>query len=145
MDSIRITNLLSKRCGRTFIGVFPIDRLPEKLSARRPLLLVCNTASSDKPGDHWIVMYIDMKGEFFDSYAELPARTFEQYLKKYCNSVTINTTVIQSTISYSCGHFCVFYCLMKMLNYKMNDIENAFSTDTALNDFIIHRFVCNGL
>ena len=145
MDSRKIKQLLSQRCGRTFLGVFPIDRLPEKLPARRPLLLVCNTAKHDHPGKHWIVLFINIVGEYFDSFAEPPLRTFQLYLEKHCNTFVTNNNAIQSIVSYSCGHYCIFYCLMKMLNYCMKDIEDAFSTDTSLNDFMIHRFVCIGL
>src|SRR6267154_4705733 len=145
MDATKIKQLLAKRCGRAFMGVFPINKLPMKLPPRRPLLLVCNTDSSDKPGEHWGALYVDKNGEFFDSYAEPPHRTFRLYLEKYCNSYVTNVKVIQSIISYSCGHYCVFYCLMKMLDYSMKDIEAAFSSDTYLNDNLIHRFVCHNL
>src|SRR5206468_11790617 len=144
-NSSKIKALLVERCGRTFLGVFPVDRLPNKLPARRPPLLVCNTAKHDHRGKHWIALFIDTPGEYFDSYAEPPSRTFARYLTKHCGTYTTNRRAIQSTVSYSCGHFCVFYCLMKMLRYTMMDIEDAFSTDTSLNDFIIHRFVCFGL
>ena len=145
MDSRKIKQLLAQHCGRTFLGVFPIDRLPAKLPARRPLLLVCNTDPHDKPGKHWIALFINIVGEYFDSYAEPPSRTFQLYLEKHCNTFVTNSKVIQSIVSYSCGHYSVFYCLMKMLNYCMKDIEDAFSTDTGLNDYMIHRFVCIGL
>src|SRR5437899_12649466 len=145
MNSRQITSLLRERCGRTFLGVFPIDRLPARLPTRRPLLLVCNTAKHDHRGKHWIVLFIDGIGKYFDSYAEPPMRAFDLYLSRYCNTYTTNTKAIQSAVSYSCGNYCVFYCLMKQLRYSMTDIENAFSSDTGLNDFIIHRFVCFGL
>jgi hypothetical protein len=40
-----------------FQGVFSADTLPDK-----PRLLVCNTDPSSKPGSHWIVIFIDLKG-----------------------------------------------------------------------------------
>ena len=145
MDSNKIKQQLTTRCGRTFLGVFPIDRLPETLPPRRPLLLVCNTAKHDSSGEHWVVLFIDTVGEYFDTFGQPPPRTFKLYLERYCNSFTFNTKTIQSVVSYSCGHYCIYYCLMKMLAYKMDDIITVFSSDTFLNDFIIHRFVCNGL
>src|SRR4051812_33374898 len=121
MDGSKINRLLKKRCGQSFQGVFPMDRLPAKLPPHRPLILVCNTDPHHKPGTHWIVMFIDMKGEYFDSFGQEPAPIFQQYLEKYCNTYTLNTKVLQSVLSYSCGHFCVFYCLMKMMNYSMEN------------------------
>ena len=67
MDAYRIQKLLKQRCGRIFLGVFAIDRLPKALLPRRPLLLVCNTAPRDHPGEHWITLFIDICGEYFDS------------------------------------------------------------------------------
>jgi hypothetical protein len=145
MNSTKINRLLKKRCGNIYLGVFPIDKLPHKLPPRRPLLLVCNTDPHDKPGDHWVVLYIDIIGEYFDSFAQYVPRTFQLYLDKYCNTVTVNNKILQSVMSAYCGHFCIFYCLMKTLSYSMSDIVDAFTSDTALNDYIVHQFVCNGL
>jgi len=86
-----------------------------------------------------------MKGEIFDSLREKPARTFELYMDKYCNSYTVNDRQLQSITSYFCGKYCVYYCLMKRLNYSMREIVAAFSSDTGLNDMIVHKFVCDNL
>src|SRR6266516_6218179 len=126
MDAGKIKRMLKKRCGHSFLGVFPIDRLPSTLPPRRPLLLVCNMDPHDRPGTHWIVLFIDLIGEFFDSFGQEPALTFRRYLENYCNSFTETAKPIQSVLSAYCGHYAVFYCLMKVLNYSMSDIENAF-------------------
>ena len=145
MDAKKIDKLLRKRCGRTFLGVFAIDRLPRQLPARRPLILVCNTDLNDRHGKHWIVLFIDTYGEYFDSFAEKPRPTFQLYLDIYCNSWTMNDKSLQSVISSFCGHYCVFYSLFKCLNYDIVAITNVFTNDTALNDYIVHTFVCDML
>jgi len=145
MDATKIESLLRKRCGKIFLGVFAIDRLPQKLPTRRPLLLVCNTDPHDRPGEHWISLYIDNRGEYFDSFGEEPRKIFELYLNKHCNTWTKSARALQSVLSSFCGHYCVFYCLFKCLNYDIVSISNVFSSDTALNDYIVHKFVCDGL
>jgi len=145
MISSKIKSLLAKRCGKNFLGVFAADRLPRQLPPRRPLLLVCNTAPHRHSGEHWVAIFVDVKGEFFDSFGAPPQQTFRQYLEKFCNSFTFNDKMLQSVISYHCGHFVVFYCLMKMLDYSVKEIGSAFSTDTALNCYIVDRFVCDFL
>ena len=145
MDATKIDQLLRRRCGKTFLGVYAIDRLPRRLPARRPLLLVCNTDPHDRPGEHWIVLYIDIRGEYFDSFGEPPRSTFELYLNKHCNSFNRTDDAIQSVLSSFCGHYCVFYCLFRCLDYDIFAIANVFTKDTALNDFLVHRFVCDGL
>ena len=63
MNSVEIDRFLRPRL-RDFDGVFSIDNLPDD-----PRLLVCNTDPSDKPGRHWIAIYVgdDGRGDFFDS------------------------------------------------------------------------------
>jgi len=145
MDAYRIRKLLKQRCGRTFLGVFSVDRLPKTLPPRRPLLLVCNTAPHDHPGEHWITLFIDICGEYFDSLGEAPPNIFKLYLEKNCTSFVWNNKQLQSVISSYCGHYVVYYSLMKCLNYSMDDITNGLTNDTALNDMIVHKFVCDGL
>lgn len=145
MDTQEIFRLLARRCKGTFLGVFAKDTLPAILPPRRPLLLVCNTDPKSKPGEHWIAMYIGRngRGEYFDSLGREPCSTFRRYLYKFCANVDINKQQIQSSISAFCGHYCVFYCLFKYLHYDMSSILNCFSKDTALNDAIVHKFVCH--
>ena len=145
MNSTKINELLSKRIGHQFLGVFSIDRLPARLPPRRPLLLVCNTDTHDKPGEHWVALYIDRHGEFFDSFGQPPHQIFKRYLEKYCNSFVYSSRQLQSSISQYCGHYTVFYCLVKTLKYNLDDIVNSLTEDTNLNDTLVHNFVCIGL
>lgn len=144
MRTDEITNILQKRCRGIFLGVFPLDRLPSRLPAKRPLLLVCNTHPHFKPGEHWVVLYIgkDSRGEYFDSFGTKPCLTFERYLNKYCNHYVNNNRQIQSVLSQFCGHYCIFYCLFRSIDYDINDVVKCFTLDTTLNDFMVHNFVC---
>ena len=56
MNSDEIDRFLRTRV-RDFDGVFSIDNLPDN-----PHLLVCNTDPSDRPGQHWIAIYVDEDG-----------------------------------------------------------------------------------
>ena len=129
------------------MGVFPADRLPRRISTKRPLLLVCNTDPHNKPGEHWIAMYLskDGTGEYFDSLGETVPPIFSDFLERHCTNYVFNEEQLQSVPSRFCGHYCVFYCLYKMLDYNLNSIVNCFSNDTMLNDNIVHRFVCENL
>ena len=142
MNTIQIYDLLKKRCGGSFLGVLAIDRLPARLPSRRPVFLICNTDLHDTPGEHWIAMYFDREGEFFDSFGRAPDGIFKSFMDKRCSSWTYNETRLQSVISQFCGHYCVFYCLFKHLDYSMESIVNCFTSDTALNDVMAHSFVC---
>ena len=147
MNTTQIENILRKRCKNMFLGVFAKDRLPGRLPAKRPLLLVCNTDPSSRPGEHWVVLFVGKyaRGEFFDSYGRPPDRLFSLYMDKYCAKWKYCNSQIQSVISSFCAQYCIFYCLYKSLNYSLKDILKCFSNDTALNDWIVHKFVCEAI
>ena len=147
MDTTDLFKHLSRRCQELLVGIFPADKLPHKIPVRRPLLFICNTDPHNKPGEHWIVMYLDDNngGEFFDSFGRNPSPIFLDFMNKHCIKWTFNAEQLQSVLSRYCGHYCVFYCLFKKLRYDMLSIVNCFSNDTTLNDVIVHDFVCNKL
>lgn len=147
MDTNKLFGLLRNRCKELFIGVFPSNRLPPKLPTKRPLLLICNTDPHNKPGQHWVAIYIGNNGtgEYFDSLAMPPLKPFVKFLTRFCNEWTTNDKQLQSVISRFCGHYCVFYSLFKRLGYSMADILNCFTSDTGLNDLMVHKFVCDSL
>jgi len=73
MNSDEIDRFLRARV-RDFDGVFSVDSLPNDQH-----LLVFNTDPSDKPGRHWIAIYIeDGCGEFFHSFGHQPNIDFER-------------------------------------------------------------------
>jgi len=58
-----------------FDRVFTCNSLPMK-----PRLLVCNTDQSNRPGEHWIAIYVDddgRYGEYFDPLGRAPTHIFE--------------------------------------------------------------------
>jgi hypothetical protein len=71
MNTKDIDRFVRGACRGVFQGVYSIDTLPET-----PLLLVCNTAPSYKPGQHWVALYVNSRrrGEYFDSFGRKPLR-----------------------------------------------------------------------
>ena len=146
MNARQIDKILRAKCKDMFLGVFPIDRLPQQIPHRRPLLLVCNTDPHDKPGEHWIVLFVHARdGEYFDSYGELPRRRFKNYMDKFCSNWTRNDMQLQSIISTYCAHYCIFFCLYKYIGYSMKNITDCFLNDTSFNDWLVHKFVCDSI
>jgi len=150
MDGTRIDTILRKdpKCAPMFAGVFACDRLPTRLKDHQfPMLLVCNTDPHDKPGEHWIVIYIEDSsyGEYFDSFGRPPDIPFKTFLNRYCDSWIFNERHLQSAISHYCGHYCIFYCLHRARNKNVNAITNMLTSDTGLNDYLVHNFVCKSI
>lgn len=141
MNTLQLELILKQHCPDIFLGVYPIDRLPKKLPAHRPLLLVCNTDKHDEPGSHWVAIYLDEKGdgEYFDSMGQEPLTTFDKFLKTFCHSYVYNDLQIQSSVSFVCGYHVLVYCMLKysrkMSIYK---IIALFTNDFNLNDVIVH-------
>ena len=147
MNGDQIRDALLPRCRNQFVGVYACDRLPRILPSHRPLLIVANTDPHDKPGQHWIAMYIgrDAKGEYFDSLGQPAPQIFQRYLNKYCNSWRPIGRQLQSVISYFCGHYVIYYCLYRSLGYSIERLISIFAHDTALNDALVHSIVCGHL
>ena len=58
------------------------DTLPEVVSTY-PSAFVCNTHDSDQPGEHWVVMYVDEIGDYFDPYGQKPQHAeFTNFMNK---------------------------------------------------------------
>jgi len=147
MNTDEIFAKLKRRCAGRFLGVFARDRLPARLPPKRPLMLICNTDPHDKPGEHWIAMFLgeNAKGEYFDSYGRDAPLIFKNFLNKFCTNWIRNDARLQSVISSFCGHYCAFYCLFKSLDYSMTRIVDCFTDDTSANDAMVHKFVCHNM
>jgi len=149
MNTNQIFRLLAKKCKGTFFGVFARNKLPKTLPGGRNVILVINTDPSHKKGSHWICIFIgkDKKGEYFDSFG-LPASIhppFEKYMNSKCTEWIMNNKQLQSVVSDVCGCYVVMYAYYKHLNYSMQSILNAWTSDTGLNDEIARRFVYDHL
>ena len=72
MNTNEITEYLNRDliCRKIFYGVYPANKIP-KLGLL-PVLIVCNTDTSSRPGEHWIVLYVDenCRGEYYDSIVD---------------------------------------------------------------------------
>lgn len=144
MDTVDIRELLerNKHTRTSFRGVFASDELPRH--APTSSLFICNTDPSSRPGEHWVVIYIDRlrHGEYFDSFGMHPSvRNFDTFMKHNCTSWIFNSRPIQDIFSHACGYHCVLYAVHRCIGYNMDDIVNLYSTDTLYNDAIAKTFV----
>ena len=83
LTSDKILSLVSKdkKLSNSFIGVYPIDKLPHLKPPvgtgrrRKPITLIVNTDTENLDGQHWLAVFIDHEnnvGEVFDSFAQIP-------------------------------------------------------------------------
>lgn len=135
MNTLEIWNALSENryTQKYFKGVFPLDLLP-KLIKKKPALFVVNTDRSNKPGSHWVAIYLPMKGkpEYFDSYGIQPIHNefLEFFKRNKFTKVLYNKTQLQNLLSTVCGQYCCVYLLYKAQKKSLeNFIETNFEKD----------------
>ena len=83
MNTLEIDSILrdDRRTAKAFKGVYASDELPTRAST--DALFVCNTDPSDRPGTHWIVIYINdkRKTDYFDTFGMAPTvKEIERFL-----------------------------------------------------------------
>ena len=142
MNTTQIDGILRGRCA-IYKGVYACDELPEKVDT--PCVIVANTDPKRMSGEHWVAMYIGARGEYFDSFGMGPSLVFERYMNKNCLKWTFNGRQLQSIISRFCGHYCIMYCVYRNNERDLNQMLKCFTNDTALNDYLVHKFVCKML
>ena len=67
METDHISRLLAWDPLMCHYEVVAKDTLPEVVSTY-PSAFVCKTHDSDQPGEHWVAMYVDEIGDYFDPY-----------------------------------------------------------------------------
>jgi hypothetical protein len=143
MNSTQIDKVLRNVGKDVFYGVYACDQLPK--ITRLPALVIANTDPARRSGEHWIAMYInvDKSGELFDSLAQNPPKNdFVAYMNKNCSRWTCSVKQLQSAVSILCGNYVVVYSILRLRGLPLRSIEDKFSSDTGLNDFIVHRYAC---
>ncbi len=145
MNTSQIQRILRchPRTSGIFLGVFASDQLPS-YSINPPCALVCNTDPSDKPGEHWIAIYINSSGcgEYFDSYGQEPSIvTIRSFLNRNTMSYRTNIKTIQGAMSSSCGQYCVYYLLYRCCGKSLEQIVRSMPSNPFVSDSFVVAFV----
>ncbi len=122
-----------------FVGVFPRDMEPIDFT-RYPSCYVLNTDPSSEPGQHWVAIFITSPNnfEFFDSFAMHPSVYHLSYPNVHC----VMDFQAQSFASSVCGHYCVYYLVLRSLAHPPHLISRSFSKfDYNWNDLQVSRFI----
>ena len=102
-----------------FRGVFASDQLPKEKDVRPRSAYIVNVDTHDKPGSHWISIFVEKdQCQVFDSYG-LPIKwykpsPFVKWTFKHYDDVSSNKGQLQATDSNTCGRVREF----KSANFK---------------------------
>lgn len=138
MNETQIQKIVNKNLSlkSKFIGCFPIDRLPD--IQKFPACFIVNFDTFYEKGSHWVAVDCVNKNvvEYFDSFGR-PPKT--EVLEKF-KVVSFNKKVLQSMITDTCGHFCLFYLIKKCQGFSMYEIvsflESQINADKYVANYI---------
>ena len=123
----------------SFRGVFAADRLPRQ---SRDGAYIVNTDPHDKPGRHWLGLWVDRPTcQVFDSYG-LPLRVYDDpdlqlWLSQFPTVLRSDKT-LQTLDSMACGHYALQYLKSKANGVDMNTFLSFWSdTDFVQNDLVV--------
>lgn len=144
MDSATIEDKVDKMLppGNLFVGVFSSNTLPHR---EPPYCFITNTQPDNEKGEHWVAFWVEHNFvEFFDSYGRSPENsmfpeTFSNFVKnKKC---FYNNLILEGIFSKTCGHFCIYFIVLKSFGADFETILNTFSDSRIVNDNFVKRFV----
>lgn len=113
-------------------GVYAVDALPIGQLEKYPCGFIVNTDPSGMPGKHWVAIYFDAykTGEFFDSYGKRPEyynTMFLTFLRRNALFYRYNNKKLQNDYSNVCGHYCVYFLMLRARQNSMQLIIDSLS------------------
>ena len=126
-----------------FLGVFSSDTLPPRV--RSPGCLICNTAPSTMPGEHWIAMFFTTnETEYFCSFGRPPNNAIADYMKSLGKPIRRSGKVMQSAETTACGQFTIFFLHLRCRGVPYETLVKAFANNRLVNSRLSTMFV-NGM
>ena len=96
METGQISRLLSFDPLMCPYTVIVKDALPYFVDTY-PSAFVCNTHSGDPPGEHWVAMFVDERGDYFDPCGLEPQHIeFTNFMNEHCSEWSPNDSTLQS-------------------------------------------------
>ena len=127
----------------TFLGVFPLNRLPSGILRYYPYAMIVNTDINNLPGKHWLAIYATRTHlEVFDPLAlELPGYLKRWILNRYGSRWTTNQIAYQHMFSDLCGAYCIWYLMKRHRALSMDQVLiELFPGSPDYNDAIISHY-----
>ena len=120
---------------KNFIGVYPSDSIP-------PLgigeAVIVNTDPQDKPGEHWVAMYMseEVELEYFDSFGIAPlSPNIQEYISVTPHlSFSYSTIQLQHEESETCGNHCIAYVKHRLSGQPLVCLVAHYTSNPKNND-----------
>jgi hypothetical protein len=109
----------------TFVGVFPLNRIPH-LRKKSNNGFIVNTQTDNLPGQHWIAVrtMLDRAWIFDPMASHPPPPALCHHLLLYCNIsfLYVCKVSIQPALTLTCGHHCVYFLYHNLPALSENDV-----------------------
>ena len=115
-----------------------------QLLARDPLMCHYEVVAkdSDQPREHWVAMYLDEIGDYFDPCGQKPQHAeFTNFMNEHCSQWSSNDHILQSPISTVCGQYCVAFLMFRCRNISMHAFARLFTSDLIANDCRVYDWL----
>lgn len=149
MDTNDIRNVLraSDDAEGLFIGPFPLDVFIKRFKFRSEGMYIFNTDTSDKPGQHWLSVFVSADVcEFFDSYG-MPLTFYPMIEKlfrgKDMTMLTNEGVRLQGKLATTCGDYCVLFCLLRANGWSYKRFVESFMRvrDSHRRDHLVRHII----
>jgi hypothetical protein len=124
-----------------WMGTHPSDYKSKYKSPKRPLGFVFNTQPGNKPGNHWIGLFVTTDGStyYFDPNGSKPSIDLIKITRSFSGPHYINTTHIQNEDG-DCGIFSIIFLISKMSGciiqpHEINKFRQKFFTPPKFKIF----------
>jgi hypothetical protein len=122
-----------------WLGVFARDEIPDLNRMKRPSGLIFNSDPKDKPGQHWLAIFLPKQGpaEFFDSFGYSP-----KFYSLESLDYTHQRCSYQSILSALCGHYCIMFIYFRSNGnsfrqiIELLDFQKSTGTDRFVNELV---------
>lgn len=130
-----------------FAGFAFPDNAPEIKTF--PAIAIINTDLSTGPGEHWCAAFVDSSKhcEYFDPLGVPPNDASLKFnltplLQSFCDTLTFIPIPVQTPGTVSCGHHCIYFCLLRARGFSLKTILNHFYVKNTLeNDAKVTQLV----
>jgi hypothetical protein len=125
------------------------DIMKHVKNGKHKIGVVFNTDPHDKPGEHWVSLFIDVRAKvvfFFDSTGDRPQRRIRTFMKMVCQQGAENNIQFKEYINdvhhqkndSECGVYCIFM-IIHMLLGKMT-VDDFLDKKKKMTDKYMQRF-----
>ncbi len=133
-----------------FLGALPSDFYTQiqldykQLKNYKKAAIVFNLDTHDKPGSHWVVLYIDNTNklvEYFDSTGKSPNKHIKKFIQllKTLNITKgykyLQNTIVHQTKNSECGIYSMYYIIQRLLGKDFLNLTFNVIKDDDMNRF----------